>query len=286
MNGNPLREEARSRGRIFLTPKWLFGHLLVLLLVILFINFGFWQLDRLEERTAENALIEARLEAEPAGLGSLLADVDRAADSLASSETELEELAYRRTSVTGTFAPAHEILLRSRSRDGQPGWHLLTPLVLADGSALLVDRGWVPRGFDEPPVEEAAPPSGEVRVEGLLRLEEDPPGGWAASLSPRDPPDGELEKSYYVDLERLAPQYPFEVVPVYLQLTGVEPLGSQQARAGDGSSAGRAAGLPLPPQIAEFSRGPHLSYALQWFSFALIGVVGYSILLWRTLKEG
>ena len=283
MNGTPLRDEARSRARIFLTPKWLFGHLLVLVLVVLFINFGFWQLDRLEERTAENALIEARLEAEPAVLGSLLEDVDVAAGPLGSSEAELEELAYRRTSATGTFAPAHEILLRSRSRDGQPGWHLLTPLVLADGSALLVDRGWVPRAFDDPPVVEAAPPAGVVRVEGLLRLEDDPPGGWAASLSPRDPPEGDLEKSYYVDLERLAPQYPFEVVPVYLQLTGLEPLagGSRPSRQGGVA----AAQLPLPPQVVEFSRGPHLSYALQWFSFALIGVVGYAILLWRTLKE-
>ena len=258
--GEPPGNDRPAGVRLLVTPKWLFGHLLALALVLLFVNFGFWQLDRLEERTARNELTEARMEAAPAALETLLEE-----------GVAPEDIAYRRAFTRGTFATEHEILLRSRSRDGQPGWHLLTPLLLGDGRALLVDRGWVPRGLDRPPVAEAAPPDGEVRVEGLVRLEEDPPQGWAANLSPRDPPDGELERSYYVDLERLAPQYPFELVPVYLQLTRLEP-----------EQPGR---LPLPPLLPEFSRGPHLSYALQWFSFALIGIVGYAILLRRTVSE-
>lgn len=261
MDGSSLsRNHAPEGARKLLTPKWLFGHALVLLLVLLFINFGFWQLRRLEERTSENALIEARMQAEPVSLSTLL-----------QGTAELEELAYRRVYAVGAFAPEQEILLRSRSRNGQPGWHLLTPLILSDERAVLVDRGWVPRGYDEPPVEEAAPPAGQVRVEGHLRLEEDPPEGWAANLAPRDPAEGELERAYYVDVERLAPQLPFQPEPVYLQLTGLEPP--------------RPNGLPLPAEMPQFSRGSHLSYALQWFSFALIGIVGYAILLSRTVRE-
>ncbi|HEX7005244.1 MAG TPA: SURF1 family protein [Trueperaceae bacterium] len=272
MNDDSLPAQGeRSGARVLLTPKWIAGHLLALALVLLFINFGFWQLRRLEQRTKENDLVEARMEAEPVRLSSLLEAVGPDTNGVRSADGGLEELAYRRAFVAGTFAPEQEILLRSRSRDGQPGWHLLTPLVRSDGSAVLVDRGWVPRALDEPPVEEAAPPAGQVRAEGIVRLEEDPPEGWAASISPRDPPEGELERAYYVDVDRLAPQYPFDVAPVYLQLTALEPPHPER--------------LPLLPQQPEFSRGPHLSYAVQWFSFALIGLVGYAILLRRTLRE-
>lgn len=248
-----------SGARILLTPKWLFGHLLALGLIVLFFNLGLWQLRRLEERTASNELIAQRMEAEPQDLSALLA-----------GGTPAETLDYRRAFVQGRFEPELEILLRSRSREGQPGWHLLTPLVKDDGRAVLVDRGWVPQGFDEPPVEEAAPPAGDVVVEGLVRPEQDPPQGWVANISPRDPPEGELESAYYVDVERLSRQFPYQLEPVYLELSRVEP-----AQPGD---------LPLPPQPPEFSRGSHLAYALQWFSFAMIGLVGYALLVRQTVR--
>lgn len=267
-SSNRQAPRERSAARTLLTPKWLLGHVLALGLIVLFFNFGLWQLRRLEHREARNELIMARMEAPPASLDALLA-----------TDT-LEEVEYRRTSTSGRFEPQREILLRSRSRDGQPGWHVLTPLLREDGSSVLVDRGWVPLGFDEPPVDEAAPTAGEVRVEGLLRLEQDPPEGWAANLAPRDPPAGELDTAYYVDVERLSPQFPYSLAPVYLELTGLAPAGQ-----GGGPEQVQGSELPLPPRLPEFSRGSHLSYALQWFSFAVIGLVGYSILLWRTARN-
>jgi surfeit locus 1 family protein len=245
-----------------LRPRWLLGHVLALGLVLLFVNFGFWQLRRLQVRQAENALIARRLAAEPIPLAELLEG----------GPSEPEELAYRRATATGTYDVSGEVLLRSRSRQGQAGWHVLTPLVQESGRALLVDRGWVPYMVDEPPVEEAAPPEGTVRVEGMLRAEQDPPEGWPARFAPRDPAEGALRSAYYVDVERLAPQIPYPLEPVYLEL-------SRQTPEGDGS-------FPLPPEPPEREQGSHLSYALQWFSFALIGAVGYALLLRRTARGG
>jgi surfeit locus 1 family protein len=246
--------------RLLLSPRWLVGHLLALGLIVLFVNFGLWQLRRLDQRVERNTLIEARMAAEPQPLALLR---ERFGE-------EPEGLAFRRAVAEGRYEPSGEILLRSRSRDGQAGWHVLTPLVGESGRALLVNRGWVPYALDNPPVEKASPPEGTVTVEGIVRPEEDPPEGWLARFAPRDPPEGPLRKSFYVDVERFAAQLPYPLEPVYLQLTGQEPAGERT--------------LPLAPRPPELDRGTHLSYALQWFSFALIGLVGYLLLLRRTAR--
>lgn len=249
-----------GRNQILLRPRWLLGHLLAATLVVVFVVLGIWQLQRLEERSAANAVVSERATGEPRSLVDLRQEFG----------AEPEDLAYRPAIATGRYEPSNEILLRSRSRNGQAGFHVLTPLVQESGRALLVDRGWVPYAMDEPPVAEALPPEGTVTVEGVVRAEQDPPEGWFAGLAPRDPPEGPLQTTYYVDVERLAGQVPFPLEPVYLELRAQSP-----------ANEGR---LPLPPAPPEVERGPHLAYALQWFSFAVIGLVGYTLLLRRTVR--
>lgn len=247
---------------ILLRPRWLLGHVLALSLIALFVILGVWQLRRLEERTSINAVVKERADSEPRSLADLKSEFG----------SDPEELAFRPAVVTGQYEPSSEVLLRSRSRNGQAGFHVLTPLIQESGRALLVDRGWVPYSMDEPPVEEALPPQGTVTVEGLVRAEQDPPEGWLAGLAPRDPAEGPLLITYYADVERLAGQVPYPLEPVYLELSAQNP--------------GNEGRLPLPPAAPEVERGPHLAYALQWFSFALIGLVGYTLLLRRTVHSG
>src|SRR5690606_658236 len=128
-----------------------------------------------------------------------------------------------------TYRVQDELLLRSRSWNGQPGWHVLTPLELQDGALLLVDRGWVPYAMDRVPVAEAAPPSGSVTVTGVLRASQTPPSGSAAGLAPRDPAEGVLRAAWYVDLERLASQQLPGLLPgAWLLLREQEPAQTQE----------------------------------------------------------
>lgn len=251
------------------TPRWLLGHLLALSLVVLFVNLGFWQLRRLGQRDAYNTLLEARLTAEPQPFAALAQDFSL--DAPAEAE---DSVVYRRAAATGRFDSAHEVLLRSRALDGQPGYHVLTPLRLASGRALLVDRGWVPFEFDTPPVRQAVPPTVPVTVTGFLQPAQRPVEGGmmgALGLVQRDPAEGELEAVFYVDPARLERQLPYRLEPVFLELQTQTP-----------AQPGR---LPVPPASPDLSRGSHLSYALQWFAFALIGIVGYAVLLRSTVRE-
>ncbi len=252
-----------------LTPRWLFGHLLALALVGLFVNFGFWQLRRLAQRDAYNVLLEARLDAEPQPFAQLARNY-----SLTVPEGAENSAVYRRASVSGRFDTANEVLLRSRALDGQPGYHVLTPLRSAENRALLVDRGWVPFELSTPPVAEAAPPE-RVQVTGVLQPPQVQPVGGGLfdrlGLVQKDPAVGRLDAVFFVNPARIGAELPYTLEPVYLELATQTP--PQRGL------------LPVPPPGPEVTRGPHLGYALQWFSFALIGVVGYGVLLRGVLRE-
>ncbi len=254
--------------KALLTPRWLFGHLLALTLVGLFVNFGFWQLRRLAQRDATNVLLEARLNAPPQPFSQLARTY-----SLTAPEGEENSAVYRRASVSGRFDTAGEVLLRSRALDGQPGYHVLTPLRFAEDRALLVDRGWIPFELDTPPIIEAAPPE-RVQVTGVLYPSQEPPAGGGLfdrlGLVQKDPAEGELDAVFFVNPARIGVGLPYTLEPVYLELSTQTP-----------TQSGR---LPVPPPAPVITRGSHLSYALQWFSFALIGVVGYGALLRSTLR--
>ncbi|CAN5840918.1 SURF1 family protein [soil metagenome] len=252
---------------IFLTPKWLVGHVLVLTVLISFTNFGAWQLRRHDARLERNAVAIERMAEEPADLDAVVAR------ALATPPIGgVDPLAYRRVTLTGTFDPAVEVLRRPVSRDGMPGYHVITPLVLADGSAVLVERGWVPQSLDRVPVVEASPPEGKVTIVGWTFPTERPPTGPLAGLVARDPAEGPLRTVVYVDEERLAAQMPHPLRDVLVLLDPPRrPPGDRT--------------LPLAPPPPTVGAGAHLGYAVQWISFALITGIGYAALLRRVGRE-
>lgn len=220
-----------------------------IVVVVVCVLFGLWQLDRLEGRREFNARYAAGLAAKPRPLEQLL--------------DEGGALAYRRAVASGRYDTEHEVILYGRTLEGQAGNHLLTPLVLADGRAIVVDRGWVPFEMDDPPVQEASPPAGTVDVVGALFA--DQPGG-AGDVSPRD---DRIVTVRSVDLQAIAGDVPYELVPWYLQLRAQSPSPRD---------------LPVPAPLPELTEGPHLNYAIQWFAFATIAAVGYVILVRREVK--
>lgn len=207
------------------------------------VALGLWQLRRLSDRRALNDEI-------------LLA---RAAPAvLAGSASDIESLApYRRVIVRGTYDVDAEVLLYGRSLREQPGHEVVTPLVFDDGSAVLVIRGWVPFSIAaRAPVTEASPSARRVLVEGWLV----PPETTGESRPDRD---GVVRT---LDIKGIGDGVTDDLAPLAIQLHEQDPA---------------PASLPEPVPLPQLSEGPHLSYAIQWFSFAAIALVGAFVLLRR-----
>ena len=234
-------------------PRWVVGHLLVLVVLVLFVNLGLWQIRRLQERQALNATVAARSEAPIEPLATLLSRV-----------TDPGELEYRAVTVEGVYAPENEILVRSRSLNGVPGFYVVTPLV--GSTTVLINRGFVPLQFDVPPVAEAAPPPGQVEVTGRVRQSVAPP-----AIGPKDPDSGRLSHVYWLNVERLQEQFDHRLAPVFAELILQDPA--------------QTIAIPVPLTAPTLDEGPHRSYAIQWFLFAGVTGIGYGFLLRRAARQ-
>lgn len=217
-----------------------------LLFSALFVRLGFWQIERLRERQAYNEPIEARVGLDPVERGEL--------------PRNLEAARHRRVRLTGTYDYAHEIVLTLRSREGSPGVNLLTPLRFAGSdTAILVNRGWIyaadGTSADTKPWREPNP----VNAVGYVRLLE---ADDTSSARTTARPDGVRRPQ----LATISSMLPYPVAPYYVVLSSP---GSDPER--------------TPPRVPAptLDEGSHRSYAVQWFTFALIALGGTAILVLR-----
>ncbi len=232
-----------------LNRKWILGTVLVILGAALCVGLGIWQLDRLKQRRAFNAQVEA-VQAMPV--------LDLPAQS---SAEDLTAMQYRHVRATGIFDAAHQVAILNRYYNGQYGYDLLTPLVMQGGEAVLVDRGWVPADNKSSPATwRQYDVSHPVTVDGIVQLTASAPVFGAAADPTLTPGQKGLDRWIYIDIPRIAQQMPYPVLPVYIQ-PNPDP---------------NATNPPFASQEQpDLSDGPHLSYAIQWFSFAAIMLVGY-----------
>ena len=235
--------------RFLLRPRWLLFHLLCIVAVVLLINLGFWQLRRLDERQAFNGLVEDRIDQPAVRLEEALA---------VASPDELE---WRSVTARGEYLVDEQLVVVNRSQDGRAGDIVVTPLLLDDGRVLLVERGFVPFG-----VEASQAPPGPVDIVGRLRPSDERRRG---QLS--DPSIGDLAVAQRLDIDRLAAQLPGPPVEAYVELTASTP-----AETGP---------FPSPLDEPELSEGSHLSYAGQWFIFAVGVVVGWYFAVRHSLRS-
>jgi cytochrome oxidase assembly protein ShyY1 len=216
----------------------------VLALVLLFVSLGVWQLRRLEERQISNQVGLARATAEPLELTSMVAGAG----------TDLDTLEYRRATTGGEWDATYEVYVRSQVRDGRSGLWVVTPLVLADGRAVLVNRGWIPAELDR---SQASPPTGEVAISGVVRASRS-----RSAFGPEDRP-GVEDTIARVDLSVLDAYVPYPLLGVYLEESTPNPT-------------------PWPLRLDDPTfddEGSHFVYAMQWFSFAGVSLVGYGALI-------
>lgn len=220
------------------------------------IGLGIWQLERLAERRDTNAAVLVRQD---------LPAIDLNQESVAA----LGEVEYRSATVRGTYDPSGEVYWRNQEDSGRPGMHVVTPLRLEGGQgAVLVDRGWLPlAGPSDVDAAAFPPPAGVVDLSGWIRV----PPTRTSALSPFDPVPGPgeppLKAWFWMDPSLIQGQLGYELLPIVLMADHV------------GSAEG-----PLSPERPALDEGPHLGYAIQWFSFALITVVGL-VAYWRTSRR-
>jgi surfeit locus 1 family protein len=230
--------------------KWLLATLLVVAGATLCIRLGIWQLDRLDQRRAFNHQVESMRAMPALDLNQQVSD-------------DISNMEWRAVKVQGKYDFENQVALRNQYNGNQYGYHLLTPL-LFDGEAVLVDRGWIPAEDNAASQDwEKYNESGEVNLTGQVRLGQTKPrfGGVADTL----PQDGsKLEIWNNANIEQIANQLPYQALPVYIQPNMDENDTTPP--------------IPYQPTI-ELTEGPHFGYALQWFTFATILLVGYPFYL-------
>lgn len=228
-------------------PFWIFSHFFVAAMVVLMVNLGFWQLRRLDERQALNARVAEVIDQQAVAL-TTAGDID-----------DLDE--YHRVTVSGSWLDGDFVRIINRSQDGLAGEYVVGLLEFDDGSVLVVNRGFVTL-TDERPV---PVPAGQVEFDGWVR-----PSIGRNPFGPQDTGDTNLMPS--LDTEGVAERLGRDVPSQWVQA----------APAPEQSVSPVPEPVPLPP----VNDGPHLGYAVQWFTFSLLTVLFYGAMLRRRAGGG
>ncbi|MCD0447165.1 SURF1 family protein [Glycomyces sp. A-F 0318] len=235
-----------QRYRFVLTPRWAGLTLAGVVVMVVCALLSQWQWDRAVERAAANDVIEHSREAAP---------LDR---SLPAGQALDEDVRWTLVEATGVYDAGRETVLRAQTNNSVNGFEIVTPLVLEDGTAILVDRGFVASESTGEVPDYPAPPSGEVTVTGRVYEYEDASGGVTET-------GGRLESRRLSD-ELLAPHYDYELRSAWI--ADVEP-------------AEGLAALETP----SFKDWQNYSYAGQWALFAAMVPVGWTVLARRERRE-
>lgn len=228
--------------RFLFSSKWLGYLLLAAIFASACVFLGRWQMDRRAETLAEINRVVSNYSATPLPFS-------QARDQFRALAPEKE---WAQVELKGSYDPAGQRIVRNRPLNGQPGYEVVVPFRLDSGETVIIDRGWLPIGNDNPgsPDSVPAPPAGEVTA--VVRLKHPEP-----ELQ-RGAPAGQLAS---IDLDAYAAQLPYPVLTgAYGQLATETPP---------------AAEMPYPFPKPSVEEGTHLSYSLQWFAFGVLMFVGF-----------
>ncbi|MFI6509718.1 SURF1 family protein [Streptosporangium sp. NPDC050855] len=244
--------------RFLLTPRWLALHVVVLLVIPAFLFLGQWQFGRFEERSASSDRTTANLTAPPVPVRELTSP----------GGTVAARDRHRAVTVRGTYDTGASLLVRRRTQDRMVGFYVLTPLVVGDGTGVLVNRGWIKAGATAdsvPPV--PPPPPGEVTVTGRLR-----PAESEESSGIRDRAGLPAGQVLLIDTAAIGRRLPYRLLGGYVELVEQTP-GAASAPA------------PVPPPDVGGGGGLNLAYSVQWWLFIGVAVGGWALLIRREAAD-
>jgi surfeit locus 1 family protein len=218
-----------------------------LIMLVVLVGLGSWQVERLHWKQNLIATIADRMRQPPVDVEAFSANP--------------EEADYRPASAQGEFDHDHIFYLAAISLTGEGGYHLLTPLRLANGRYLLVDRGWIPYDHKNHP-EGFARPKGPVALTGILRLPRH------ALMQPANRPAS--NDWYWIDLTQMA---------VLADIPGFLPYILSVNAAPD------SAALPIGGQTRLELPNNHLQYVLTWYGLAMALTIIYMVYSFQRIKK-
>ena len=235
--------------RLLLTKRWLGYLALTVVFAIVSSFFGLWQWDRRGQAVAAINVLEANWDREPQELASL--------EGLSPARDQWTPVVIR-----GEYVPEDQMLVRTRPRGGQVGFEVLVPFHTDSEMTVVVNRGWIPTGesTDFPDLVPQAP-SGEMSVVARIK-----PG--EPTLRGRGAPEGQMPS---IDLGAMQRALGYELETSFFLVLDRETPEPSVA--------------PLPAIRPVLDEGPHLSYTLQWFVFALLAVIAFLALLRQEARQ-
>lgn len=237
--------------------KTLLAILLTLAGAALFGRLGFWQLDRLAERRAYNAHLEERLAARPVPVTRLPPDSGAGH--------------YRRITARGVYDYSAQVALAPRSRQGSPGVHVLTPLRLEGDTIVMVNRGWV-YSPDARTIDQTRWREHEGDTVAVVGYAETWTGAATNEARKEVRSAGVALRAVRVlDSARVARLVGAPIQPYYLVQT---------------SDSATSATAPVRLGEPSLDEGSHRNYAIQWFSFTCIALIGGALLVRQSIADG
>ncbi|MGW0430991.1 SURF1 family cytochrome oxidase biogenesis protein [Micromonospora sp. NPDC003197] len=245
--------------RFLLTPRWLGILALTLVAATVMVLLGNWQLSRYQTRSAINDQIDAATHQTPTPLTETLPGPGSAPGTTGQAPQKATE--WGRVTVTGRYDSDNTILVRGRTVNSRVGFEVVTPLVLADGSAVLVNRGWVPPASGDAMAQPEVPaaPTGQVTVVGRVHMSE-------------SRPDTPQRRNGYIETRRIAvprltAELPYSTYGAYLLLDEQDPPADPVFSA-----------IPIKHE----NNWQNAGYVIQWWLFALMTLVGFG---WLARRE-
>lgn len=220
---------------------------LVFLAALVLVRLGFWQVERYLWRQNFNNHYEFQTNLPITDLDSILTE-------------SLEQMEYRKVKVSGIFDNAHSIVRLNQYHDSELGYSLMTPLIMPNGNAVMIDRGWIPAEGNSAGADwNKYAIINKVEITGVIRK------------SINVDRNILIERPEFwidFDYDQIKNLYPYRLLPIFIQAIPAEERGSP----------------PIPKIITvELTDGPHIGYAVQWFTFALLLLIGYPFFL-KTLE--
>ena len=234
--------------RRLLTPRWIVVHLGVLALVILMTYLAFWQLSRLDQKKSFNATLTAHSNAPVENVENIVSN-------------DIESIEWRRVQLSGSYMTGKIVTVINRSQNGAAGYDVLVPFRTTNNETFFVNKGFMQLSMPLPALRTTP-----LTVLGYIRDTQS-----RGTLGAIDSTDAAVREFQRFDIPLISERLGVDTPPLFIQLRNELPAPTEQC--------------PAPVSLPELNEGTHLSYAVQWFFFALTALVAWVVVVRRKMRE-